>query len=382
MGRPRLPVGNHGNIRVKPKNGAWVASTYVRDGDGRRREIRREGRTKSAAMNALQDALGERPGFGGGDLGRDSTIAQTATLWFAQLERQVATGERAPNTLRIYDSIYREHVREAVGELRLHEATVSRLDAFIVSMRANHGASLTKTARTVLNGILGYAVRNGAIPRNPMSDVSRVAGAQTRVPRAMSPAEREQWLQLMQADLLALKHDIPDLTRFLLGTGARIGECLAATFADVDLMEETIRIDHGLVRVKGKGLVRSKTKTPSSRRTLRLPLATVRMLERRLAMLGEGPIFPDRDGGWRDPSNTGKVFRAARKRAGFDWVTSHVFRKTVATILDEAGLTSRVVADQLGHSRVSITQDVYMGRQAVGDAAARALDAAEFGSSD
>jgi integrase len=28
-------------------------------------------------------------------------------------------------------------------------------------------------------------------------------------------------------------------------------------------------------------------------------------------------------------------------RAGFDWVTSHVFRKTVATRLDEAGLSAR-----------------------------------------
>jgi integrase len=377
MGRPRLPVGNHGNIRIRPAGKAWIAATYVRDGDGRRREIRREGRTKSAALNKLQAALTERPGFGQGDIDRDSTIAQTAALWFAQIEHQVATGDRAPNTHRIYDSVYREHVRDAVGELRLHEATVSRLDAFVVSMRSHHGASLTKTARTVLNGILGYAVRNGAIPRNPMADVSRVAGGPAKIPRALTLAEREEWLQKMQADLLALKNDIPDITRFLLGTGARIGECCAATFDDIDFMARTIRIDHGVTRVTGKGLARGKTKTPSSRRTLHLPDATVAMLERRFAILGDGPVFPGNDdGGWRDPSNTGKAFKEARERAGFDWVTSHVFRKTVATILDEAGLTSRVVADQLGHSRVSITQDVYMGRQAVGDAAARALDAA------
>nr|WP_246405961.1 tyrosine-type recombinase/integrase [Modestobacter versicolor] len=32
------------------------------------------------------------------------------------------------------------------------------------------------------------------------------------------------------------------------------------------------------------------------------------------------------------------------------WVTSHTFRKTVATRLDEAGFTPRQVADQLGHA--------------------------------
>jgi integrase len=52
----------------------------------------------------------------------------------------------------------------------------------------------------------------------------------------------------------------------------------------------------------------------------------------------------------------------ALDRAGFDWVTSHVFRKTVATRLDEAGQSARQIADHLGHNRPSLTQDVYMGR--------------------
>ena len=43
----------------------------------------------------------------------------------------------------------------------------------------------------------------------------------------------------------------------------------------------------------------------------------------------------------------------------------HNFRKTTATHLDQAGLSARVIADQLGHARPSMTQDVYMGRKAV-----------------
>ena len=45
------------------------------------------------------------------------------------------------------------------------------------------------------------------------------------------------------------------------------------------------------------------------------------------------------------------------------WITSHAFRKTAATILDEAALSARLVEDQLGHCRPSMTQDVYMGRR-------------------
>ena len=58
------------------------------------------------------------------------------------------------------------------------------------------------------------------------------------------------------------------------------------------------------------------------------------------------------------------------------WVTSHSFRKTTATILDDAGQSARQIADQLGHARPSLTQDVFMGRRAKNPGAAAALDAA------
>ncbi|MGW0516787.1 tyrosine-type recombinase/integrase [Crossiella sp. NPDC003009] len=64
----------------------------------------------------------------------------------------------------------------------------------------------------------------------------------------------------------------------------------------------------------------------------------------------------------RDPSNTQADLRVIFKAAGFAWVTSHVYRKTVATMMDEAGLSARQAPDQLGHAKVSITQDNYFGR--------------------
>ncbi|MFN2562005.1 MAG: tyrosine-type recombinase/integrase [Jatrophihabitans sp.] len=61
-------------------------------------------------------------------------------------------------------------------------------------------------------------------------------------------------------------------------------------------------------------------------------------------------------------------------RGKWSWVTSHTFRKTVATRLDECGFTPRQVADQLGHTNPSMTLDVYFGRQVVSAAAAAVLD--------
>ena len=181
----------------------------------------------------------------------------------------------------------------------------------------------------------------------------------------------------MGQDPDARRKDLPDLCEYMLGTGVRIGEALATSWDDIDLGAGTVRVEHTIVRLQGVGLLRKATKTAAGERTLTLPAFAVSMLRRRkIASEGRGPVFPDSVGGWRDPSNTSRDLRTARGSEEFGWVTSHVFRKTAATELDGAGLTARQIADQLGHSRPSITQDFYMGRRTVTSAAADALDRA------
>ncbi|WP_245160692.1 tyrosine-type recombinase/integrase [Blastococcus sp. CT_GayMR16] len=85
-------------------------------------------------------------------------------------------------------------------------------------------------------------------------------------------------------------------------------------------------------------------------------------------------MFPAPLGGWRDPSNTQADLRQAFTNAGFDWVTSHVFGKTVATVMDQAGLSSPAAADQLGHANISMTSDVYFGRKVLLTGAAAVLE--------
>jgi integrase len=42
--------------------------------------------------------------------------------------------------------------------------------------------------------------------------------------------------------------------------------------------------------------------------------------------------------------------------------------------VEEAGLSALVIADELGHARPSMTQDVYMGRKVVDPRVAEALE--------
>lgn len=63
------------------------------------------------------------------------------------------------------------------------------------------------------------------------------------------------------------------------------------------------------------------------------------------------------------------------EEAGFGWATSHALRKTTANILDAGGLSARDIADQLGHTRTSLTQDRYLGRNVASTRAATVLEA-------
>src|SRR6476661_5112724 len=60
-------------------------------------------------------------------------------------------------------------------------------------------------------------------------------------------------------------------------------------------------------------------------------------------------------------------------------MTTHSFRKSVATMIDDRGLSARIGADQPGHARPSMPQDRYMARVKVHKQVAEALDAAISG---
>lgn len=168
----------------------------------------------------------------------------------------------------------------------------------------------------------------------------------------------------------------------MLATGLRIGEASAITWDAVDLDAGTVEVRGTVIRLRGQGLVlTSTTKSSAGMRRLALPNWSVESLKQRAQRLTgigiahrEEPVFPAPMGGLRDPSNTQRDLRDCLAWCGLPWVTSHVFRKTTATLLDNAGLSARTIADQLGHAQPSVTQDVYMGRKIASTQAAKVLE--------
>lgn len=386
MPRQPLPLGSWGVIRTEPigsdakgRSTRFRARAKYRDFDGRTRLVEASGRSASAATNALRAKLQNRTNAGrAGELAALSRFADAAELWIARLRDMVAEGRRSPATVDTYERQLKNHVVPALGHVRLGEVTTPLVDRVIGTIRREISPATAKSCRSVISGVLGLAVRQGAIAFNPVREVERIEARPKREPRALSEFERVLLLKQLRGDVKAIRRDLPDLVLFMMATGCRIGEALAVVWSQVDFEAGTVEITHTLVRIKGDGLLRKTTKSRSGERLLQLPASAVAILHQRFlsgARLDQ-PLFPDVLGGFRDPANVRREIREARGDETLAWITSHSFRKTAATILDEASLSARVVADQLGHSRPSMTQDVYLGRRVKASGAADALEAA------
>ncbi|MBG6215466.1 MULTISPECIES: site-specific integrase [unclassified Cryobacterium] len=286
--------------------------------------------------------------------------------------------DRAPRTVDTYRQTIEHHIKPKIGSLAVSEATTERLGRFISEVVEKHGHGAAKACRAVLSGMMGVAARSDAILVNPVREIDNIArlreGA-TAIPLPMLPA----LLSAVRADTRLNELDAADVIVFLAGTGCRLGEVLAVRWSALDLDAGTVAINANVIRARGKGvLLQDHTKTRAGVRTIAIPQSLVKLLRQRQSTFriqnNHDLVFPTMHGNIRDPRNTSRDWRMARERVGYPGVTTHSFRKTVATALDQSGLSAREIAEYLGHANPSLTQDVYMAKNTGGVRAAETMN--------
>ena len=153
MARPPLAMGTHGSISITKRAGgsAYVARCRFRDFDGVTRSLERAGRSKAAAMAALQDEVRRRLGTPAAPLRPHHTFERAAGVWLAKLDAQVAEGTRAATTADTYRQRLWSVILPAMGQWRLRECTVPQLDAFFTDLASTQGPQSRKTVRTVVS---------------------------------------------------------------------------------------------------------------------------------------------------------------------------------------------------------------------------------------
>ncbi|MFE3318093.1 tyrosine-type recombinase/integrase [Nocardia sp. NPDC059195] len=410
MPRPATELGSYGDIGTKEqKDGKWRAWVTFRDYDGTGRVVDALGTTKSKATAALRKKLTARQkqykGRTRGKVTRDTRLTVLMDIWLDEVSRDEGVGQQS------YD-LYKGEIdasddkradkatvklRPAIGNLRVWEADTGRLDEHIQSIVAAGMRSKARLHKVILTGIMGVAVRYGALPENPVRDTSRLRSRKIK-PQTIERdrlaglrAQLREWLAGNEipgapAYTHGPKRDrtILDVADLILGSGVRPGEALAASWDQFDLeaVPATFTVSATVIRLDGKGLFRQEwAKSDAGHRTVALPGFTIQMLKRlrdsptcgrmcavkALREVGASVVqvedkvplvFPGRGAVLRDPNNFNRTWRNARGTLYKD-VTQYTFRKAVATLIAETS-DSKTAAKQLGHSREAITERHYI----------------------
>ncbi|MGW0184004.1 tyrosine-type recombinase/integrase [Nocardia sp. NPDC003345] len=378
MPRKRMAPGEWGKVTVKKLGpGRFVASTYVRDEDGRLREAERSGSSDEDARRSLLRHLKSRttPVLGAVITDRTSLL-ELFEVWIATKDRL------KPQSLDDYRSVWDKYGSAQLGALRVRELPTSRAERYLSTLPVSRARML----RVVLTGMFATAVRYDVLTVNPMREVTRRKG-QVVPARALTAEE----FMVVRSAVLAYR-DRPGVSgprpgRLLLefidvmaSTGCRPNEVLGLRWCDVDLLGDppTITLtgtalDHG--RVVGKAVHRQEErKGGAPDHTVLLPKLAVEALA---GLFGhatdpEGPVFANRDGGWMSLANLRRSLRAALP-AELAWVTPYSLRRTVATVVRD-GLGPAEAQAQLSHSKLSTTEQHYFQRQTQGPDVRSTLD--------
>lgn len=383
--RPPLPLGTWGKIkRQKVQNGRWRSFARYRDTDGITRQVEAWGKTGAAAERALVSALKDRQAPTDSDISRSIRLSELSVIWFDEIEHNGRAGRR---TIDGYKYTYDSVVAPALGGLRLNEISTGRLDRFLKNVALDH-ATTARHAKIVLTGILGLAVRQDALHSNPIRDVGAIKIV-TKDVRALSTSEVKKLRAIIRKWQDDPEHqgrprasDLVDVLDIFLATGARIGEVLAIRWQDIDLevSPPTITISGTVVMEKGRGTYRQDhPKTKAGFRTIKLPPFATKTLTRKQASEHPQPedmLFPSSTGTVRSPHNFRRQWRDARAGSDYEWVTPHVFRKSVATLIDHE-YSSKHAAAQLGHSGTAVTEKHYIAKAAESPDVTAALE--QFG---
>ena len=307
--------------------------------------------TKKAAQRRLGECVSATP-----KSVSVATVAQLRTEWARVANVSEASMERYGYALR--------HVPAGFWKVRAADVTPPTIADVYEHMTADGvGPQGIGKAYTALSSMFRHGVEWGWIDRNPCANVRRpTLDPITYV--VPTPADL-----IRMFDLAAAKGGSQSVwLRLAMATGARRGEVLALRWCDIDLERGSISIT-GSMSKKGRGT----TKNKQSVRLVAIDADTLTLLRQWRRMSAERSLTLGVHVGddWHVVSDDPETGRAVllntathrlnrlAKAAGCPGARLHDLRHAHATMLLEAGVSTRTVADRLGHSRVSTTTDIY-----------------------
>ena len=296
------------------------------------------------------------------------TVREFLTQWF---QDYVKTNARAA-TAEGYKIIVERHLIPSLGGIALAQLQPAHIQGYYArALREGRcdgkGGLAARTVvhhHRVLREALSHAVKWGLVGRNVADAVDPLRA----VNKEMKALDSAGVLRLLGAARGTVYFPLINLATF---TGMRRSELLGLRWLDLNLSRGTVSIAQVLHCLPGGRIVFEQPKTARSKRLVRLSQETTLALrayrdtvEADLEQVGDSIsgdrlLFSQINGAPLLPNTVTHAFAKIARRAGLEGFTFHSLRHTHASIMLQQGVSSKTVAERLGHSTVVITLDTY-----------------------
>lgn len=324
--------------------------------DGKRKRLKRKGRTKTEVKNKLKEAVEELDK--GVKTDRNYYVRDAVADWLTAF----AASGKSPATFDVYRSLADHQLIPFIGRTRLKELTADDVEKWLNGRAAHLTSSSLGIVHNVLKRSICRAARHDRIGRNVAELVDTPDGKPARKSRSLSLKEASTLLE----EASKPEHRFGAYVVLAIVSGLRTEELRTLKWSDVDLDKATVYV---LRADRHKG----ETKTRLSRRGLGIAdmaVDALRTLKTRQAAeklkAGEayqdnGLVFCHEDGRPYTAQHVRHRFRKVLKAAGLNpaaWCPREL-RHTFVSLMSDHDVPIEKISILVGHSSTKITETVY-----------------------
>ena len=337
---------------IYQRNDRWVAQVSV---DGNR--LTKTFDTMKECQTWIREINGQID-LGLTNLGIKMRLEEYLDIWLENIK-----GSIRPTTWIRYEGLVRLYIKPYLGKIKLNDLKPFQIQHLLTNLRKQgQSPRQIEMIHATLRRAYVIAVRQGYTAMNPVKLVDPPS-----VPRKeLNILDDNQARQFM---VTAQESRHETLYYLAITTGIRMGELLGLKWAEVDWAKKEIFIQRQLQRIHGEGYIFSTLKTRSSRRKIALGEEAMKRLSTHRKKQGhqrrsdkwheQDLVFPSTIGTPMGPRNLLRDFKKMLKIAKLPDMRFHDLRHTAATMMLMNGIPIIVVSRRLGHSKPSVTLDIY-----------------------
>ncbi len=355
-------------VKVKKYKGRWYV--FI-DHCGQRKAKKvgsREAAEKVRREIEVRLALGEFA-LTKQDAPKVPTFADYSDSWL----KHHADRHLKPSTADFYREFLNLYVLPCYGQNPIDQIRREAVKHWIADL-ADRGLArnTVRLAVSTLRAVINAAIEDGLVASNPAQKLGRLVKAEEppHQPSALTSEETERFLRSVK------EHRPRHYALFLtaLRAGLRAGELLALRWGDTQFGESDGDPNRYILVQRNYDRRSRKFLTPKSKKPRRVDLSRelrnvlLELRDQRMFVaFGRGQdsvadelVFPSEKGTVLNLSNiVRRHFVPALGRAGLRRIRFHDLRHTFGSLLIQAGAPLTYVRDQMGHSSIKITVDIY-----------------------